>query len=451
MKKIFEFGIAAHYQNFKNTAIIASNKVYLALLVPATLAFIVSLYFVWDALPYAAVFLVIPGVSLWLNYGKASDFSRIFFSISIALFASALNALPVFPGEPLINHFSLLQITALVIPWLLFDTRESGLLSAATIVSAVLLLFQPEIARQFTMAKGADVLKSSYVAYLCYGMVLLLTPWGLFHLKLVKKSYEIKTAETKKQIAERSTQMANRQKELQDRISEINQTHKIEEQRSWVAQGISQIIDLMRSSRQENLYEEVIKEIVKYMNAPVGYLYVVEEDDREEKVLKLEGCYAYDRRKTVKASVPFGDGVLGQSCIDKEILYLDGIPSRFLHLTSGLGDAPPSYLAVVPLMEEANVMGAVEIASHHPFEPHEKDLLSQISSSIGSFIYTNTVNQKIKVLIEQNQQQAEEMKAQEEEMLQNLEELHATQEEMARKEKEYVETIETLEKQLESK
>lgn len=451
MKKIFEFGIAAHHQDFKNQAIIVSNKVFLFLLIPATLIFIVSLYFVWSVLPYAAAFVAIPLISLWISYTKASDVSRIFFSVAGALFASALNALPLLPGEPLIAHFSLLQLSMLVIPWLIFDTREVNFLSTTSLFALVLILLQPEIAERFTFIKGAAILKSGYTEYIVYSLVLLPIPWALYHLKLRKELHEIKSWEIREKIKDRSAQMAKRQKELQERISEINQTHQIEEHRSWVAQGISQIIDLMRSSRQENLYEEVIEEIVKYLNASVGYFYILHDEPGEEKVLKLEGCYAYDRRKTIETTIPYGDGVLGQSCIEKEILYLDKIPARFMYITSGLGDTPPTHLAIVPLMEESNVMGAIEVASHHPFETHEKDLLSQISSSIGSFIYTNTVNQKIKVLIEHNQQQAEEMKAQEEEMLQNLEELHATQEEMSRKEKEYLETIETLEKQLESK
>ncbi|MCK5208140.1 MAG: histidine kinase, partial [Cyclobacteriaceae bacterium] len=110
--------------------------------------------------------------------------------------------------------------------------------------------------------------------------------------------------------------------------------------------------------------------------------------------------------------------------------------------------APPTFIAIIPIMQENKIAGVMEFAFFHELESYEIDFLNKLGENIASFVTANTLNVKIKYLLEQAQQQSEELKAQEEEMRQNMEEMQATQEEIHRNEKEYITQIKELEKEL---
>ena len=121
------------------------------------------------------------------------------------------------------------------------------------------------------------------------------------------------------------------------------------------------------------------------------------------------------------------------------------IPKDYIHITSGLGTAPPSQLLIVPFKINDTIEALIEIASFHDIEDHQISFIETFGESIAAHLQSAKINITTRNLLTISQQQAEEMKSQEEEMRQNMEELSATQEEMSRKEKEYLRKIAELE------
>lgn len=219
-----------------------------------------------------------------------------------------------------------------------------------------------------------------------------------------------------------------------------------DKKRTWANEGFALFADVLRQNNDnlENLSDEVLKQIVKYTNGNQGALFLLNDDDNKETYLEATSVYAWDRKKFLNMRVMMGEGLVGACALERETIFMTEIPENFVSITSGLGEANPNCIILVPLKQDENILGVLEIASFKVFEQHEVEFLEKVSESIASTIATARINAKTRVLLEQSQQQAEEMQAQEEEMRQNMEELMATQEEMARKEKEMAWTMDAI-------
>lgn len=220
-----------------------------------------------------------------------------------------------------------------------------------------------------------------------------------------------------------------------------------EQQRIWASTGLAQIGEILRSNYTTvgQLYDKIIQFVAKYSGSNQGFLFLLNEEDQNERFLELVAAYAFDRKKYLEKRIELGEGLVGQCFLEGQPIYMLDVPENYVKITSGLGGANPSCLLLMPLVINEKIYGIMELASFRKYEPHEKDLIAKFAESIASTISTVRNNERTRTLLQRTQQQAEEMRAQEEEMRQNMEELSATQEEMARKEQEYILRIKELE------
>jgi hypothetical protein len=230
---------------------------------------------------------------------------------------------------------------------------------------------------------------------------------------------------------------------MRDKLKENAET---EQRRTWANTGLAQIGEILRATGSAtDLYDNIIRFIVKYSRSNQGGLFVFNDDDEQHPHLDLVACYAFERKKFLTKKLNLGDGIVGQCFQERQRIYLTEVPEEYVQITSGLGGAKPTTLLVVPLKVNDQVHGVIELASFHKYADHEIELIEKFAESVGSTIAAVKTNERTRELLEQTQQQAEEMKSQEEEMRQNMEELSATQEEMLRKEREYINRIAELE------
>jgi len=206
----------------------------------------------------------------------------------------------------------------------------------------------------------------------------------------------------------------------------------------WVSDGLNKLADVIREHQSDykSLSEKSVVFLIKYLKAQQGGLFVLNEDDEDDKYLELIACYAFDRKKFLTKRINIGEGILGQVFLEGEPVYLRKVPDAYVQITSGLGEANPNCITIQPLKHNEEVVALLEIASFTAFDQYALDFLSTASKSIAASIVAIQSGHKTKMLLEKSQQQAEEMRSQEEEMRQNMEELEATQEEMKRRESE---------------
>jgi PAS domain S-box-containing protein len=158
----------------------------------------------------------------------------------------------------------------------------------------------------------------------------------------------------------------------------------------------------------------------------------------------MKACYAWDKKKFLNHKIYRGEGLAGQAWQEGDMVYLTEIPQNYIKIASGLGDANPTSVLIVPLKVNDQIFGVVELASFNAFQDFEKEFVQKIAETIASTISTVKINARTQRLLEESQEMTEQMRAQEEEMRQNMEELQATQEEMQRSQAETDSTLSAI-------
>ncbi len=232
--------------------------------------------------------------------------------------------------------------------------------------------------------------------------------------------------------------LLNMEKSL-NKAAEEDEKYKIEEQkRAWSNEGLAKFSEILRMQTNDLtiLSDEIISHLVRYVGANQGGIFLYNDEDLSNIQLDLISAFAYDRKKFLKKRIKIGEGLAGTCAQEKQTIFLTDIPDNYFEIASGLGDAAPRSLLLVPMKTQEAIFGIIELASFNVFKNHEIEFVEKIAQSTASTFASVKININTTRLLEQSKKQAEEMVQQEEEMRQNLEELQSTQEESARREAE---------------
>ncbi len=231
--------------------------------------------------------------------------------------------------------------------------------------------------------------------------------------------------------------------EMRDDLKEANEK---EVQRQWINEGIGKFNEIIRLNTNQihELTFQVLAELIKYVNASQGAIFLIDADESKVPCLELSACYAYKRRKYAKKRIYLGDGLVGQTWQEGEEIYLKKVPEEYAKIGSGLGEAAPNCLFIVPLKFNEEIQGILEIASFQQLTPIEKEFILKIIESLAAAVSVARFSENTKKLLQESQYMMENLRSQEEEMRQNYEELQATQEELFRREQESKDEKESL-------
>src|SRR5258707_7061544 len=105
--------------------------------------------------------------------------------------------------------------------------------------------------------------------------------------------------------------------------------------------------------------------------------------DRDESMLMLLASYAHKQRKQLDNVFKLGEGLVGQCALEKERIIITSAPPDYIQITSGLGEAAPLNIIVIPVLFEGQVKAVLELASFEGFSPTHLTFLDQLTESIG--------------------------------------------------------------------
>lgn len=216
---------------------------------------------------------------------------------------------------------------------------------------------------------------------------------------------------------------------------------EIEYVRNWKNNGINKIVETLRHNNK-NLFDlsfEVLSNFVSYIDANVGGIFMLEDNDGDQ-YLELVASYAYDRRKFLKKRVELKEGLIGACALEQKTIYLSKVPSDYMNITTGLGEGEPRSILIVPLQMDEKLIGILELAAFKEFKKHEIEFTEAVSENIASMLLNLKRQKETNFLLAKRKEQKEEMAQQEEQMNLIYDELQSSQEE-----------IEQLEDDLETK
>jgi HAMP domain-containing protein/signal transduction histidine kinase/CheY-like chemotaxis protein len=203
----------------------------------------------------------------------------------------------------------------------------------------------------------------------------------------VRAIAEVATAVTRGDLTRSITVGA--QGEVQTLKENINQmianlrdtTHTNKEQ-DWLKTNLAKFTGMMQGQRNiESLARLIMSELTPVVSAQHGAFFVMESDGKP--ILKMISSYAYDQRKGVRNQFALGDSLVGQAALEKKRIVVQEIPADYVHIGSGLGDAPPRNIVVLPVVFEDQVKAVIELGSFQAFSPVHLTFLDQLAQSIG--------------------------------------------------------------------
>ncbi len=206
------------------------------------------------------------------------------------------------------------------------------------------------------------------------------------------------------------------------------ETNQKEEELKWITKGKELINDILRTYRNiDQLTIELLKSIIDYTDGVQGAFYIL-----DNKKLVNRATYAFNRQRFINHEYEVGRGLVGQVAYEKEMIYRTEIPDDYFTVTSGiLGDRKPKSLIILPLLQDEELQGVVELGFLHSHIPTYKlKFAEELSSMIGRTIYAQKINARTEVLLKESQEMTLTLRQNEEKLKDNAREMMIAQEDL---------------------
>ncbi len=182
---------------------------------------------------------------------------------------------------------------------------------------------------------------------------------------------------------------------------------------NWLKTGQNELNKIIAGEQDiERLCLKAITYIAGYLGAQVGTFFVEDKKD----LYKLVASYAYTTRKGIANQFALGEGLVGQAALEKKRIIFTQVPESYIKISSSLGNAQPTNILVLPLVYEENVKGLMELGSVSEFTDDQLNFIEMAGSTLGVAINSALFNQQLAALLNRTQEQAEELKVQQEEL-----------------------------------
>jgi signal transduction histidine kinase/CheY-like chemotaxis protein/HAMP domain-containing protein len=215
--------------------------------------------------------------------------------------------------------------------------------------------------------------------------------------------------------------------ELKDSINamvrSLRESVQASQDQDWLKTNLASIGSMLQGHRDlEVVAELIMEELAPLLGAQHGTFFLTEDWSGEQR-LRLIAGYGLRADKDAPIQYRIGQSLIGQVAKSKRPIVVDAIPHGYIKISSGLGEASPSNLAIMPIMFEDQVLGVVELASFSKFTPIQIAFLEQLAETLGISVNAIIANSRTDALLEESQRLTGELQARSSELQLRSEEL----------------------------
>ncbi|HEY7234134.1 MAG TPA: response regulator, partial [Gemmatimonadaceae bacterium] len=247
----------------------------------------------------------------------------------------------------------------------------------------------------------------------------------------VRNIADVATAVTKGDLTRQITvdaqgELDELKQNINQMIGNLRETTERNQEQDWLKTNLAKFSRMMQGQKDlESVSRLIMSELTPLVSAHHGAFFMAEGDlgDLGDPMLKLIASYAYRARKNVSNRFSPGEGLVGQAALEKQPILLTNVPDDYIQIASGLGEAPPRNIIVLPILFEGDVKAVIELASFLPFSAIHQTFLDQLAESIGVVLNMIQANMRTEELLEQSQKLTQELQSQSRELQQQQEEL----------------------------
>jgi HAMP domain-containing protein/signal transduction histidine kinase/CheY-like chemotaxis protein len=246
----------------------------------------------------------------------------------------------------------------------------------------------------------------------------------------VRSIAEVSTAVTQGDLTrsisvEAQGELAELKDNINQMIANLRGTTQRNAEQDWLKSNLASISGMLQGQRDLAAVTQLImSEVTPTVNAQHGAFFLAEAAADGSPELVLAASYGFTpRRSELRSRFEIGESLVGQAAFERKTIALTDIPPSYIKVGSGLGEATPAGILVMPVLFEDRVLGVIELASLRPFSEVNRDFLEQITETIGVVLNTIRANMRTEELLEQSQSLTQELQKQSEELRNTNDEL----------------------------
>ena len=184
--------------------------------------------------------------------------------------------------------------------------------------------------------------------------------------------------------------------ELRESINQMivalrDQTTKNADQ-DWMNSNLARVSSLLQGQRDlTEVCRMIMTEVTPLVEAQTGTFFTKETKSDGTERFTLTGYYGYTPHETEVMYAP-GEGLVGQAAASRRMIRISDIPEGYLTIRSGLGEATPADLVIMPIQFDGQQLGVIEFASFRKFSQLHINFLERLVANIGTALNNIVAN-----------------------------------------------------------
>jgi signal transduction histidine kinase/DNA-binding response OmpR family regulator/HAMP domain-containing protein len=209
-------------------------------------------------------------------------------------------------------------------------------------------------------------------------------------------------------------------------FEQLRDTSAEQRRTDWVREQSAAIVGALQHADSDGSFGmTLLSRLCPALEAGYGLAY-----RWNDEAAQLEWCAAYGlpdeaaRRRRFR----LGEGLVGQSMVERRLIQVAPVPDGYLQIVSGLGAARPAAVLFAPLTARGETVAVLEIGLLREASASHRELLEQVLVTTGLAWQSLSRSVRTRELLEQSRAMTEELRSRQETLRATGEELRAANE-----------------------